>query len=459
VGGSQTECDHPIDYVRSGEGNVYAVIVADADSLWLIAAAIALSLGILGFGLNYNLRKNRASAEKDAEVLRKEVRRMRSTQSSEALTEAELRQRALEEALIRNPRLAEATDSDSVRELQRIVDEITEEMRLRHQVAELKAKQDAERQREETARQMAAQRAAAQREAEERARVADELEKQAKAEYERHLAAMSPARRWIFTHRSTVLAGVATLVLVVAGGSWFAVNFFEQRQRDQVAAEAAAAAAAEREAQAALEAEQRQAEFERIEELKKACDLTQAGEDTPQEVWFEWINCEDETVVAAALNKVPSSQLNPQLLIKLARETRNEEVAREISSISSTPPAAHEALVERWSPEVVGTSYVRLYNQECSTGVEPKSYVGDTVWLESGMRVVFSTDNCQMREQGGQIIRISGGVPARWAQNGLVVSIGPIPYLLEGNTLRPDPDSPWADYASTTDAPTYIRAE
>ena len=263
---------------------------------------------------------------------------------------------------------------------------------------------------------------------------------------------MKPWRRWAVTHKPLVITASGVLIVALAGGTSLVVSNVlsnaQRAQQEQAAAEAAAAAAqaqADQEAQAEREA---QAEADRVAQLMTACDLSVPEEEIPDEVWIAWLACDDKDVVTQAVLKAPRDAIDPSLLEDLAKTSRDDEVATFISSLPNTPLSAHEALIAAWGPETVGRSYVVVYDQPCSTGVLPAEYIGRTTWRDDNGNVIeFITNRCSVKGISGSRY-LSSSYRQSWSQARGSVSIGPVAYLRNGDTLVIGKDSPWLDSTS-----------
>lgn len=235
-----------------GNGVNADVLLVDTSTIWFVAGGIVLGLAIVGFGINYNIRRSREATEQQTRKLTQELNRLRSAgagPSGDPDAEA-LRKAALREALRREPQLADTTDPSARERLSALVNEIESELRIEREVAQIRAEEERE------SRRLEAEREAARRVEEDRQRTEALLRKQEEERLTRRLARdqqlarMSPFRRWAVTHRGVVIAGVLgtlTVVALVAA----AINAAVQSSR--VAAEQAAAsasAAAEQEASA-----------------------------------------------------------------------------------------------------------------------------------------------------------------------------------------------------------------
>jgi len=127
------------------------MVIADANTLWLIAGCLAFVLALVGLGIRSSIARSGHDVAKQNTELQNELKRMKASQSAPASLEASLRKRALTEALNREPRLGDATDPESRRQLQALVDSVTEELRLADEVAQFKVERDAAAQRQQLA--------------------------------------------------------------------------------------------------------------------------------------------------------------------------------------------------------------------------------------------------------------------------------------------------------------------
>ncbi len=124
------------------------MILADANVLWLIAGCLAVVVALVGFGIRSSVNRSSSDVRRQNLELQNELKRLKAAQSHPLDQEAALRKRALVEALRREPELGDAPDPESRRQLQALVDAVTEELRLSDEVAQLKAERDAAAQRE-----------------------------------------------------------------------------------------------------------------------------------------------------------------------------------------------------------------------------------------------------------------------------------------------------------------------
>lgn len=434
--------------ILSALGGLVDAIVVDTDTLWLIGGGVVLAIGLIALGININIRLSRESARDESRALRKQVKRLEESQSGALIPDSELRREALGEALRRRPELAEASDSESARELQTLVEEVTKELTIRQEIAALKAHEEEQRRRAEAEAEAARRTEEAKRMAAERQRAAEEAHREREHLRSRQLAAMSPSRRWMATHKPLMAGLIGAMALCLAAVGFLVVTTVVSAQRQQ-AQEAEAAAQARAAAESASQASQAaQAEADRITQLAQGCDTTTPEQDIPDEVWIAWLACEDEAVAAKSVNRAPRDLIDAQTLDALAKSTPHADVARFITGLQNTPLSAHQSLVERWDPETVGRSYALVYDQPCSMGVKPEDYVADFTWkTESGKTVSFLPDGCAVRGfaiPNNQYLSLG----KNWIQKLDVIDIGPYRYLLQGATLRLDPDSTWSDVGS-----------
>ena len=118
------------------------------------------------------------------------------------------RQEAMAEALRRDPALGDTSDPDVLKRLAESVTQVQAELELKAQVATIRAAEQEQASREVTAR-LDAKWTAVERAFQE-AEQAKEQAARAAAEQEQRdrMAAMSPLRRWIATHRGTLWDGL-----------------------------------------------------------------------------------------------------------------------------------------------------------------------------------------------------------------------------------------------------------
>lgn len=440
--------------LRIGLVIVESVVVASADSLWLIAGVFALLLGVLAFGINYNIRKSREAANESNRRLQQEVQRLRAKESSDphplSPVRPDFRREALAEALRRRPDLADAQDQESTRQLQELVTEVERELSLRHEVETLKAERaaadEAERRRAEMV-EREAQRAAeserraeaARQQAELRARADQERAVQVEKRRQERLAAMSAPRRWVEVH-STIAKGAGIAIVVAAVVvAWVAAGAYFNQQREQAAADEAASINAARVAASESAAAQKQAEEEEAQrqaELRTSCDPTQAEGTIPTEVWVAWLTCSDEAIIRVAETVLVTrtlDELDAEQLAMIATNSGNEELASLVSLQSSSTREVHQILIDRWSIDVVPASYEVMYAQECAGDTKPGQYVGRTAWAsDTGAVIEFRVVGCEVWSDLD--LNINGAT--RWQQQGDRVSVGMHTYRLEGDVLR-----------------------
>ena len=169
-------------------------------------------------------------------------------QTSSTPMQGGLQREALAEALRREPSLADAKSPEDLAALGALVDVVESELSLKRELESLKQSEAKEASRIEAEQQVRATRAAAdaQRRAQDAsARVArDEQAARDRAARDEHLASLSPARRWLTTHRAQVAitVGLCAFAVVGVGGLWISAN--QTRNREDLAAAAASAASA-----------------------------------------------------------------------------------------------------------------------------------------------------------------------------------------------------------------------
>jgi len=356
----------------------------------------------------------------------------------------DLRIEALRRAVRENPGLAAQSDDESKAQLMRIAAAIEDRLRVDAELAQARRLEFAEQARlaGEIARQ---ERVDAQAKAEE-AEKARRLEYQLR--HREYLDSLPSWRRWMVTHRSLAFllalslgaALVASLVAVVVAAT-------QARQ-----AEATAQATAEE--QARIESERQAseaAEREFQERLPAACDPSIDERRIPPNVWIDWLGCSDPAVAAeAAFWLLDDAEIllrreNYGLIMKsLARVVTESDEGALISRISDREDidlSVHEEIVQRWGPEVVPSSFRIVYEQLCSSGMEPETYLGGTQWSDGlGNSVEFNGDLCTAIgfTVGGRQV---SSVPRSWSQDYNEVVIGKFHYELDGSTLKFLPDA------------------
>jgi len=305
-------------------------------------------------------------------------------------SDRDFRQEALSLAIQQRPDLAGPSSPESRKELSDLATQLESELRLQYEVDEIRRKEFAEQARRQ------GERARRQRREEEVNRAREE---RLRAEQQRELrvSSMPPAKRFFYVHRAAsviavVVVGVVALVAVLG------VTRLISDTRERAASEARSAAEAQASVEALARAEaSAAAEQQRLDQLATLCDLNAPESDISDEVWIAWLRCSDEAVVTKAAQKADLTRLTELELTELARETQTEALAKRISLLLATPLEAHEALISAWSPEVVAESYRKYYKQECTEGMRPEDYIGDTKWkTDSGRIVEFKVAGCRI---------------------------------------------------------------
>lgn len=252
----------------------------DNSTLGLLIAAMFLALSIGLLGIRLSISRSRREAKRQLQSA--------SDQQRWSQQAAELqRQRAVAEAIRRDPSLAADTSPETLQRLGESTAAILQEFQLKADVEALEARRQADLAEERRQQQQAEQRA--RQEAENHAR---------RSAREAQLAAMTPRRRWLSKNR-TVVIGVGILVLVVLGAAAnsAANSIIEQRmeaQQAQAQAAAAARVAASKEAAA-------QASAEAFASVVASCDPEQIEELGSDEAALRaWLNCPSEEARDAA---------------------------------------------------------------------------------------------------------------------------------------------------------------
>ena len=93
------------------------MVIADTNTLWLIAGVLAFVVAMIGLGIRSSVKKSGEALRAQNRQLHLEVKNLKATQGSGTNQEADLRKRAVVEALYRAPALGEATDPASRRQL------------------------------------------------------------------------------------------------------------------------------------------------------------------------------------------------------------------------------------------------------------------------------------------------------------------------------------------------------
>jgi len=118
------------------------------------------------------------------------------------------RQEAVAEALRRDPALGDTSDPDVLKRLAESVTQVQAELELKAQVATIRAAEQEQASREVTAR-LDAKWAAVERAIQEAEQAKEQAARAAVEQEQRdRMAAMSPLRRWIATHRGTLWDGL-----------------------------------------------------------------------------------------------------------------------------------------------------------------------------------------------------------------------------------------------------------
>lgn len=281
-------------------GNVTGnVLLVDSSTLWLLAGGLALVLGIVGFGINYNIRRSRDATEKQTRELTQELERLRSASGAKMGGEdpEKLRKEALREALRREPDLADTSDDVSRQRLSELVEQISRELQIQREVAKVKQEETDRLRRLEAERELARKLEEGKKKAEEAKRQEEEARLANLRDREQRLAQMSPLRRWLATHKGVTIGGCVGILAVLAI-SGLAINANIQSSRLAAErAEAAASAAAEREADAQDAAER--------DELIESCDLTRLKAATGDPfVLVAWTKCDDPEVAVKAASEL-----------------------------------------------------------------------------------------------------------------------------------------------------------
>lgn len=241
--------------------------------LQLILPAAFFFLMLILAGIRVRLNKNAKEARRDAEALREQL-------AASASQESTLRERAVAEAIRRDPSLEGADSPEALNRLAAAAATIMEEMRLK---ADLERAQGA-RLREEQEAQAELQR---QRDAEARAAAQQAREEQ--------LAAMPPFKRLILRYPIPAAVIASVLGLVALTGISSAVNAWNERQAEARAIEA-------------------------YESLKASCDPARAGEVSSQEIFIAWLGCESPSARISAMSQLGYGALGEALMDELAQD-------------------------------------------------------------------------------------------------------------------------------------------
>jgi hypothetical protein len=438
------------------------VVIADASSLWLLVTLVILAIGVVGLGINANIRRSRDSSMRQAGELQEEVRRLRTEQAKvkfeqerAAQDEAELRRRALEEALRREPDLQLAHDEAAAARLTALVDQIVQELVIRRELEEVKAA-EAERVRVAKLALEVATRKEEERKRQQAARDAEAVQRREEARRrQEYLDSLPSWRRWVEEHKSlavlsAVLVGAIVISSSVAAGV-IAVQSTQAEERARLEEEQAKVAREEKERLDKEAAAKERTEQEFQDALPTACDLSIDKSRIPQEVWAEWLRCEDLAVVVEAsfwlmdeaeiLFRRQNYDGIQQALTRVVVKSKDSELISRISAHPDIAREIHEEIVRRWDPEVAAASYAAFYDQQCSMGMKPESYIGSTRWLDPlGGTVLFDGQSC--KATGFTVESKSPSlIPRVWFQDGETVVISRYHYILAGDTLTFSPQA------------------
>lgn len=279
-----------------------SLLVMDTSSLWLALGGLAFFLGLVAFGVNYNIRRSREATDEQTRRLTREVEQLR--RGGVGPDAEDLRKQAVREALRREPQLADSTVGADRQRLSELVDQIISELRIQREVQQVKAEEAAEARRVQAELEYARKVEESKRRAEE-ARQQQEQAILAKLKArDEAIARMSPLRRWVVTHKGIVIGAAVSILALLAVGALIA-NSIAQSSRlaaEQAAASAAAAASASLAAASASAEAEAAAQAERVrQDLIAACDLQALDQVTQDEgILFAWTQCEDTKVALRA---------------------------------------------------------------------------------------------------------------------------------------------------------------
>ena len=328
-------------------------------------------------------------------------------------------QDAIAEALRRDPSLGGSNDPATMKRLSESVAEIQQELSLRAEVEAVKAR-EAAAQMEEASRIQA--QAAAQLQAE--AAAAAKLE--AQRVKEERLAAMSPTKRWVASHRGLVI-GLSILTIGVLASAISAVAISISNNNAAIAA-AELKAKQEAEAQAVQEkAEEEYAAW--VSEASSSCDPEsdrEAGSNA--EVLTAWSKCNDPNVrvfvamspetpapviaelaadadpivrAAVAQSSVASAEVLQGLALDPDPSVKNYALnsLQPLECVTNETPFDLRVSGVVWSGwnRVDGSrnKFVVRFLEDCTwADLSPDPYTDyDTVWQQNGESVQFSFDN------------------------------------------------------------------
>jgi hypothetical protein len=119
-----------------------------------------------------------------------------------------------------------------------------------------------------------------------------------------------------------------------------------------------------------------------------------------------WLRCEDLAVVVEAsfwlmdeaeiLFRRQNYGRIQQALTRVVVKSKDSELISRISAHPDIAMEIHEEIVRRWGPEVAAASCAAFYDQQCSMGMEPESYIGSARWLDPlGGTVLFDGQSCK----------------------------------------------------------------
>jgi hypothetical protein len=283
------------------------LVLADGSTLLVLAAGLALAMGIVGLGINYNIRRSREATEQQTRRLARELEQLRAAADSTATSEdseARLRKDAVREALRREPELSDPKDSIARQRLSDLVDQITAELQLEREVAQVKAEEAAELRRQEADRELALRNEEAKQRDRERERKDEELRIERLKARDLRLARMSPIRRWLVTHKGLVIGTSLGILAIATLGGLMITSIVQSAQSAARVAAASSAASASSASMASASSATAEASSQAAQarlELIASCDLSQfdqAARD-PQ-ILFAWLECEEVQVALAA---------------------------------------------------------------------------------------------------------------------------------------------------------------
>ncbi len=283
-----------------------SLLIMDTSSLWLVVGGFALFLGLVAAGINYNIRRSREATDEQTRRLTRELEQLRqgAVVGGASQDPEDLRKEAVREALRREPQFSDSTDSADRQRLSELVDQIVGELQIQREIAQVKAEEAAEARRVQAELEYARKTEESRRQAEEARQRREQATLAKLRARDEELARMSPARRWIVTHKGLVVGVVVSLLALVAVGALMANSIAqssrlaaEQAAESAAAASSASLAAASASAEAEAEAQVEQAR----QDLLVACDeqvLDQVAQD--EDVLFAWTQCQEAEVALKA---------------------------------------------------------------------------------------------------------------------------------------------------------------